>query len=60
MAPNQVQWNRILEIQKNVVRHFEKFRQAYTKLTGREAKYDITEDCPDNYVAGLEFAFTDE
>jgi rubrerythrin len=60
MAPNKEQWHRILEIHKDEVRHFEAFRRAYTKLTGRQATYEITEKCPDNYLAGLEFAFNDE
>jgi rubrerythrin len=60
MASNNLQRNRILEIQKDEIRHFQTFRQAYLKLTGREATYTITEECPAHYVAGLEFAFNDE
>ncbi|GAA0133481.1 ferritin-like domain-containing protein [Paenibacillus sp. YSY-4.3] len=60
MAPNEEERNRILEIRKDEIRHFQTFSQIYTSLTGRRPVPHITEKCPSEYSAGLHFAFKDE
>ncbi|MEY9971754.1 rubrerythrin [Lysinibacillus sp. RC46] len=60
MAPTEDEKNRILEIQKDEIRHLEEFSKIYMNLTGRKPSYQIIEECPDNYRAGIEFAFKDE
>jgi rubrerythrin len=60
MAPTEDEKNRILEIQKDEQRHLEEFSKIYTNLTGRTPSYQIIAECPDNYRAGIEFAFKDE
>ncbi len=60
MAPTEDEKNRILEIQKDEIRHLEEFSKIYTNLTGRKPSYQIIEECPGNYRAGIEFAFKDE
>lgn len=59
-APTQDERNKILEIQKDERRHLEEFSRIYSNLTGRQPAYKITEECPDKYIAGIEFAFKDE
>lgn len=60
MAPTQDEKNKIFEIQKDEKRHLEEFSRIYTDLTRKEPDYQIIEDCPDKYKAGIEFAFKDE
>ena len=60
MAPNQVERNQILEIRNDEIKHFQNFVQIYTNLTGRQPKPQITEECPNTYLQGLEFAIQDE
>lgn len=60
MAPTKDEKNQILEIQKDEKRHLEEFSNIYTTLTGRKPSYQISEECPDKYSAGIEFAFKDE
>lgn len=60
MAPTKDERDRIFEIQKDEKRHLEEFSRIYSKLTGRQPSYEIIEECPDNYRAGIEFAFKDE
>jgi rubrerythrin len=60
MAPTQDEMNRILEILKDEKRHLEEFSRIYTNLTGSQPSYQITEECPDDYRAGIDFAFKDE
>ncbi|WLR50827.1 ferritin-like domain-containing protein [Bacillus tianshenii] len=60
MAPTQDEKNKILEIQKDEKRHLQEFSRIYTSLTGSQPSYQIIEECPDNYRAGIEFAFKDE
>lgn len=60
MAPTQDERNKILEIQKDEKRHLEEFSRIFTNSTGRQPSYQIIEECPDNYRAGIEFAFKDE
>lgn len=60
MAPTEDARDKILEIQKDEKRHLAEFSRIYTNLTGRQPTYQISEDCPDNYDSGIEFAFKDE
>ncbi|QOR67969.1 DUF2202 domain-containing protein [Cytobacillus suaedae] len=60
MAPTKDERNRILEIQEDEVRHLEEFSRIYTNLTRKKLSYQIIEECPDTYRAGIEFAFKDE
>lgn len=60
MAPSNDEKNKILEIQKDEKRHLEEFSKIYTNLTGRNPSYQMIEECPDKYRAGIEFAFKDE
>ncbi|MFV8829611.1 ferritin family protein [Alkalihalobacterium sp. APHAB7] len=60
MAPTTEERNKILEIQQDENRHLEEFSRIYTNLTGRQPSYQIIEECPDKYRAGVEFAFKDE
>lgn len=60
MAPTQDEKNTILEIQKDEKRHLEEFSRIYMSLTGKQPSYQVIEDCPNHYGAGIEFAFKDE
>jgi rubrerythrin len=60
MAPNDVERNQILEIQKDEIHHFNVFSQIYKSLSGRQPTPQIVEQCPTEYHAGLNFAFKDE
>jgi rubrerythrin len=60
LARNEVEKNRILEIRKDEVKHYQQFQQIYTSLTGSQHQAKITEACPDTYIGGLEFALQDE
>lgn len=60
MAPTEDEKIRILEIQKDEQLHLEEFSNIYTHLTGKTASYEMIKECPDNYKAGIEFAFKDE
>ncbi|TJY42269.1 ferritin-like domain-containing protein [Cohnella pontilimi] len=60
LAPNEEVRRQILEIRQDEIRHFHIFSQIYTVLTGRQPVPQITESCPAEYRAGLQFAFKDE
>ncbi|MBH0345883.1 MULTISPECIES: ferritin-like domain-containing protein [Bacillus] len=60
MAPNAAERNQILEIRNDEIKHFHQFVQIYTNLTGQQPKPKITEECPNTYLQGLEFAIQDE
>ncbi|MFE8700800.1 ferritin family protein [Cytobacillus sp. FJAT-54145] len=60
MAPTKDERNRIIEIQKDEVRHLEEFSRIYTNLTGKKPSYQVIEECPDKYKAAIQFAFKDE
>ncbi|ALQ68694.1 ferritin-like domain-containing protein [Bacillus thuringiensis] len=60
MAPNVAERNQILEIRNDEIKHFHQFVQIYTNLTGQQPKPQITEECPNTYLQGLEFAIQDE
>ncbi|MEJ9227991.1 ferritin-like domain-containing protein [Peribacillus butanolivorans] len=60
LAPDEKQRKRIMEIREDEVKHFQRFSQIYTSLTGVQPQPKVTEPCPDSYRDGLEFAFQDE
>ncbi len=60
MAPNTVERNQILEIRNDEIKHFHQFVQIYTNLTGQQPKPQITEECSNTYLQGLEFTIQDE
>ncbi|MDL4839667.1 ferritin family protein [Aquibacillus rhizosphaerae] len=60
MAPTNDVKQRIIEIQQDEKRHFEEFSNIYKQLTGQQPTYQIIEECPEYYKAGIEFAFKDE
>ncbi len=50
----------ILEIRKDEQKHFQQFVQLYTRLSGKKPSPKISEECPDTWIEGLNFAFKDE
>ncbi|RSD26144.1 ferritin-like domain-containing protein [Mesobacillus subterraneus] len=60
MAPNSEQRNQINEILNDEKRHLQQFTQIYTALTGRQPQMQITEECADTYLEGLEASLKDE
>jgi rubrerythrin len=59
-APNNEQKERITEIRRDEMRHFEMFSKTYITLTGVNPNPQMVEDCPEKYCDGLEAAFHDE
>ncbi|PEY41574.1 rubrerythrin family protein [Bacillus cereus] len=60
LASRDNERNQILEIRQDEIKHFQQFVQIYIALTGRQPQPKITEQCPDSYANGLEFALQDE
>jgi len=60
LAPSKKEKNIIAEIRQDELKHFHTFSHIYTQLTGQKYTPKITESCPNNYKAGLNFAFLDE
>ena len=60
MATKEKQRKQILEIREDEKKHYHQFVRIYTSLTGRQPQPKITEECPNTYVKGLEFALVDE
>lgn len=60
LARNEMEKNRILEIRNDEIKHYQQFQQIYTSLTGTQYNGKITEECPNTYLAGLEFSLQDE
>ncbi|MBN8210279.1 ferritin-like domain-containing protein [Bacillus sp. NTK071] len=60
LAPNETERNRIKEIRKEEKMHLQAFKNIYTQLTGQQPSPQLTEECPDEYRAGIDFAFNDE
>ncbi|MGG0718707.1 ferritin-like domain-containing protein [Robertmurraya massiliosenegalensis] len=60
IAPTQKAKNVITEIRKDEKMHFNVFSNIYTQLTGQKHTPKITEQCPNEYLAGIDFAFNDE
>lgn len=60
IAPSEEVKNRILEIRKDEIRHFQTFSSIYLSLTGMHHSPQITEQCPTNYKNGIISSFHDE
>jgi rubrerythrin len=60
LAPTAEERKQILEIRQDEMKHFQQFGQIYVSLTGRQPQPKIIEECPNTYLAGLEFALKDE
>jgi rubrerythrin len=61
IAPNEEARNRILEIRKDEIRHYQIFSQIYFTITGRQQPApQIVEQCATEYRSGLEAALKDE
>lgn len=60
LAQNEEAKKRILEIRQDEMNHFQTFGQIYADLTGRQPKPKASEECPEQYIDGLEFALKDE
>ncbi|MGG1575810.1 ferritin-like domain-containing protein [Fictibacillus sp. NRS-1165] len=60
IAPSEKERDRILEIRQDEINHYHVFSAIYTQLTGRQPTPQITEQCPNDYIKGLEVAIEDE
>ena len=59
-APTKKEKNTISEIRDDEIRHFHEFSALYMLMANRQPEPKINEQCPDDYRAGLRFAFEDE
>ncbi|MDG5473292.1 ferritin family protein [Jeotgalibacillus sp. ET6] len=59
-SPSQEVREKIVKIQKDEKRHLGEFSRIYTHLTGTQPTYTVIEECPEQFRAGIEFAFKDE
>ncbi|PFP26563.1 rubrerythrin family protein [Bacillus sp. AFS073361] len=61
LASNEKEKGQILEIRQDEIKHHKQFEHIYTQLTGRKPQQSkLSEECPDVYLNGLEFALQDE
>lgn len=60
LAPNQEDRNRILEIRKDEIRHYQMFSKIYSAITGKQPSPQLVEQCAADYRIGLEAALKDE
>ncbi|EKN70180.1 hypothetical protein BABA_06516 [Neobacillus bataviensis LMG 21833] len=60
LAPSKKVREQILEIRQDEIKHYQQFVQIYRGLTGIPPQPKITEDCPEGFLRGLEFAIEDE
>ena len=60
LAPSEEIRNQITEIRQDEIMHYQRFAQFYYQLSGRQPTPQMSEECPDEYGAGLLFAFEDE
>lgn len=60
LAPSEEIRDQILEIREDEIHHFQIFSHIYMILSGMQAAPHITETCPTEYRAGMEFALKDE
>ncbi|MBO0958650.1 ferritin-like domain-containing protein [Neobacillus sp. MM2021_6] len=60
LAPSKKEREQILEIRQDEIKHYQQFVQIYRGLTGVPPQPKITENCPDTFLKGLEFALEDE
>ncbi|WP_347548471.1 ferritin-like domain-containing protein [Pseudalkalibacillus hwajinpoensis] len=60
LAPNETERKQILEIRNDEMAHYQAFTYIYTQLTGQQPSPQLIEECPTEYVPGLDFSFKDE
>lgn len=60
MAPNEEQRGQINEILKDEKKHLQQFTQIYVSLTGRQPQPQMSEECANSYLEGLEASIKDE
>jgi len=60
LAPDEETRRRIMEIREDEIRHYQQFSRFYYQLSGRQPTPKLSEECPDEYGAGLTYAFKDE
>ncbi|MCM3204059.1 ferritin-like domain-containing protein [Paenibacillus illinoisensis] len=60
LAPTEEEKARILEIRQDEMKHLQVFMAIYVSLTGMQPTVQIAQDCPWEYIAGLNYAFKDE
>ena len=60
LAPNEKVRNRILEIRRDEMRHYQGYADTYMYLTGHQPSPQITESLPTNFKSGIMTAFNDE
>lgn len=60
LAPSKEIKERITEIRNDEMRHFRTFSNLYTQLTGKNHQPKMIENCPNQFNAGIDFAFKDE
>jgi rubrerythrin len=54
------QKERIREIRREEIKHFQIFSGIYRAITGQNPTLRITKECPDDYREGLKVSFIDE
>ncbi|NPV91658.1 MAG: ferritin-like domain-containing protein [Firmicutes bacterium] len=59
-APNQEERERILEIRKDEIRHYQTFTGIYRELTGKKPSPRMVGECPEDYRKGLRASLQDE
>jgi len=57
LAPTKEEKTRILGILADAKNHLKIFTQLYINLSGEQPAFQLTDDCPDTYDAGIDFAF---
>lgn len=60
LAPTEEARKQILEIREDEIRHFQVFCHIYQMLTGRQHTPQMTEQCKDNFIDGVQASFKDE
>lgn len=60
IAPSEEVKNRILEIRKDEIRHFQMFSNIYLSLTGMSPTPELTEQCPTEFINGVIRSFHDK
>lgn len=60
LAPTAAIREQIIEIRNDEIRHYQQFQRIYTYLTGQQFTPKLTEQCPNTYMEGIDYAFHDE
>lgn len=60
IAPTKKERERILEIRKDEIKHYQTFSTIYANLTGKQFEASVAEKCPNTYKEGLQVAIEDE